>query len=135
MENFEIPPLALTARRSASELHHHNFCWESGDWTHVVLINSQVHKTTLPSSNVVVRVGIEPTSLDFQSSANWPTALSHQFKCRDSETRTHNNLQSKWSNHTNGSRPVIYFVGMTGFEPAASWSQTMRATNCATSRC
>ena len=26
-------------------------------------------------------------------------------------------------------------VEMTGFEPAASWSQTMRATNCATSRC
>ena len=25
-------------------------------------------------------------------------------------------------------------VGMTGFEPATSWSQTRRATNCATSR-
>ena len=25
-------------------------------------------------------------------------------------------------------------VGMTGFEPATSWSQTKRATNCATSR-
>ncbi len=27
-----------------------------------------------------------------------------------------------------------YLVGMTGFEPATSWSQTRRATNCATSR-
>ena len=26
-------------------------------------------------------------------------------------------------------------VGMTGFEPAASWSQTKRATICATPRC
>ena len=27
-----------------------------------------------------------------------------------------------------------FLVGMTGFEPATSWSQTKRATNCATSR-
>lgn len=27
-----------------------------------------------------------------------------------------------------------YLVGMTGFEPATSWSQTRRATSCATSR-
>ena len=26
-------------------------------------------------------------------------------------------------------------VGVTGFEPATSWSQTTRATNCATPRC
>ena len=30
--------------------------------------------------------------------------------------------------------PVGFLVGMTGFEPATSWSQTRRATNCATSR-
>ena len=28
----------------------------------------------------------------------------------------------------------LNLVGMTGFEPATSWSQTTRATNCATSR-
>ena len=30
--------------------------------------------------------------------------------------------------------PKPNLVGMTGFEPATSWSQTKRATNCATSR-
>ena len=30
---------------------------------------------------------------------------------------------------------VPYLVGVTGFEPAASTSQTSRATNCATPRC
>ncbi len=30
--------------------------------------------------------------------------------------------------------PEILLVGVTGFEPAASWSQTKRATNCATPR-
>ena len=29
---------------------------------------------------------------------------------------------------------AFFLVGMTGFEPATSWSQTRRATNCATSR-
>ena len=31
-------------------------------------------------------------------------------------------------------RRLCFLVGMTGFEPATSWSQTKRATNCATSR-
>ena len=31
-------------------------------------------------------------------------------------------------------RLAFFLVGMTGFEPATSWSQTTRATNCATSR-
>ena len=31
-------------------------------------------------------------------------------------------------------RGVFHMVGVTGFEPTASWSRTKRATNCATPR-
>ena len=38
-------------------------------------------------------------------------------------------LQVSYQNHR------AYLVEVTGFEPAASWSQTKRATICATPRC
>ncbi len=30
---------------------------------------------------------------------------------------------------------ILFFVGVTGLEPATAWSQTRNATNCATPRC
>ena len=29
---------------------------------------------------------------------------------------------------------ILFFVGVTGLEPATAWSQTRNATNCATPR-
>ena len=36
--------------------------------------------------------------------------------------------------HTTQTTRVFFMVGVTGFEPMASWSRTMRATICATPR-
>ena len=35
---------------------------------------------------------------------------------------------------TNSQREGLVSIGQTGFEPATSWSQTRRATSCATAR-
>ena len=44
-------------------------------------------------------------------------------------------VQTNGSFWKSGVRAERKMVGVTGFEPATSWSQTTRATNCATPRC
>lgn len=85
--------------------------------------------------------GIEPLPLDFQSSVRtsytraprrqvielqisfWPICSSAKTFFKE----IHQGL-------TAVTDVSFYFVGMTGLEPAISWSQTTHTTNCTTSR-
>lgn len=43
-------------------------------------------------------------------------------------------ISGKQKTHNANNACVFFMVGVTGFEPMASWSRTMRATICATPR-
>ena len=43
-------------------------------------------------------------------------------------------IAGKQKTHNANNACVFFMVGVTGFEPMASWSRTMRATICATPR-
>ena len=70
--------------------------------------------------------------------ASWkkPTVFSQTFSLRcnfcDLQSVHRKSLFNNLSYQ--GSTSFRCFVGEAGFEPTASWSQTMRATNCATLR-
>ena len=67
---------------------------------------------------------------------NGPTYVESFFHGMNYNIELHCSVINKKSAVTTPDNwePALPVVGMTGFEPATSWSQTKRATNCATSR-
>jgi hypothetical protein len=49
-------------------------------------------------------------------------------------TERYEKSPAEWLGILNGAKSIPTMVGVTGFEPAASCSQSRRATNCATPR-
>ena len=63
--------------------------------------------------------------------------FSFKSNCTKNFNLQHRSNPLFWANKKNTTqimRVCFFLVGVTGFEPMASWSRTMRATICATPR-